>query len=166
MRDVSQVDENSAPAEKSSEAQSSSSKVKLPKISLLQFSGKLSLWPSFIVLFNTSIHHNTHLVEIEKYQYLLASLKVDALNLVKNLPMSAEHYIIAYDTLVIRYQNKLATYYWNLIVSAKALKIDSAEALRSLLDTFNENLRALQLMEFPIAEWDFILFNTLLGKLT
>lgn len=56
--------EHSAPAEKSSVVHSSSSKVKLPKISLSQFTGKLSLWPSFIALFNTSIHHNTHLVEI------------------------------------------------------------------------------------------------------
>lgn len=86
----------------------------------------------------------------------------------KNLPMSAKHYMIAYDTLVSRYKNKrkLAKHYWNSIVSAKVLKIDSAEALRGLLDTFNENLRALQLMEFPVAEWNFILFNTLLGKLT
>ena len=160
--------EESASVERSNVTQASSSKVKLPKISLPQFTGELSLWPSFIALFNTSIHNNVHLADIEKYQYLLASLKGDALNLVKNLPMSAEHYMIAYDTLINRYQNKrkLATHYWSSIVNTRVLKVDSAEALRSLLDTFNENLRALQLLEFPVAAWDFILFNTLLGKLT
>lgn len=147
---------------------STSSKVKLPKIPLPHFSGDLASWPSFIALYNTSIHENAQLSSIEKYQYLTASLTGDALNVVKNLPLSPEHYAIAYDLLVSRYQNKrkLATHYWHSLVDAKPLKMDSAEALRRLLDVFNENIRALKLMRFPTESWDFILLNTLLDKLT
>ncbi|XP_071577903.1 uncharacterized protein [Temnothorax nylanderi] len=61
-----------------------SSAVKLPKIALPQFSGDLSLWPSFIALYNTSIHENRQLSAREKYQYLMASLKGEALNSAKS----------------------------------------------------------------------------------
>lgn len=50
----------------------SASKVKLPKIALPRFSGDLALWPSFLALYNTSIHDNS-LSDMEKYQYLLSS---------------------------------------------------------------------------------------------
>lgn len=54
---------------------SASSTIKLPKIALPQFTGDLSLWPSFIALYNTSIHDNQQISTMEKYQYLLASLR-------------------------------------------------------------------------------------------
>lgn len=145
-----------------------SSKIKLPKISLPRFSGELSLWPSFFALFNTSIHNNDSLSNMEKYQYLLSSLSGEVLNVIKNLYLSAEHYLIAYDLLIERYQNEreLATHYWHSIVRAKPLKSDSVQALRTLLDVFNENTRALQLMDFPVEAWDFILLVAMLDKLT
>lgn len=126
------------------------SKLKLPKISLPHFSGDVTLWPSFFALFTTSIHDNTQLSDMEKYQYLLSSLSGEALNVIKNLQFSAEHYAIAFDMLVARYQNKrkLATHYWHALTQAKPLRINSAASLRQLLDTFNENTRALKLMKF------------------
>ncbi|XP_071652362.1 uncharacterized protein [Temnothorax longispinosus] len=145
-----------APAPPSGQA----SVVKLPKIPLPQFSGDLTLWPSFIALFNASIH-NQQISAIEKYQYLLASLKGEPLNVVKNLPFSEEYYLIAYDSLVDRYRNKrrLADHHLNSIIEAKPLKAESAEALHHLLDTFTENTRALALMKFPTDSWDFILLK-------
>ncbi|XP_011859191.1 PREDICTED: uncharacterized protein LOC105556710 [Vollenhovia emeryi] len=142
--------------------------VKLPKIALPVFSGDASFWPSFIALYNTLIHHNGQLANIAKYQYLLASLLGEALQVIKNVKFDPDHYSIAYDLLIERYQNKrrLSTNYWHSLVHAKPLKTDSAKALRQLLDTFNANTRALQMMEFPVDSWDFVLFNTLLDKLT
>ncbi|XP_071578790.1 uncharacterized protein [Temnothorax nylanderi] len=144
-----------------------SSAVKLPKIALPQFSGDLSLWPSFIALYNTSIHENRQLSAIEKYQYLLASLKGKALNVIKNLPFSSDQYLIAYDSLLSRYRNKrkLADYHLNSMLDSKPLKTESAEALRNLLDAFSKNTRALSLMKFPTDSWDFLLLKFLLDKL-
>lgn len=113
-------------------SRNASSTIKLPKISLPQFAGDVSLWPSFIALYNTSIHNNQQISAMEKYQYLLASLKREALSVVKNLPLSEDHYSIAYDTLIGRYQNKrkLATHFWSSIVKAKSLKQDLANSLQ------------------------------------
>lgn len=105
---------------------------------------------------------------MEKYQYLISSLSGEALNVVTNLQFTAEHYPIAYDLLIERYQKKrrLATHYWHALVQAKPLKADSSQSLRQLMDTFNENTRALALMQFPVESCDFILLNALLDKFT
>lgn len=142
--------------------------IKLPKITLPKFNGDVSSWPSFYELYNTLIHNNSQLLSIEKYQYLISSLSGETIHVVSNLPLSAEHYRVAYDLLVGRYQNKrrLATHYWNSIAYSKELKSNSRDALQALLDTFEENIRALRLMNFPTESWDFILFNTLLNKIS
>ncbi|XP_071640872.1 uncharacterized protein [Temnothorax longispinosus] len=144
------------------------SAIKLPKIALPQFNGDLDKWPSFIALYNQAIHENRSLSAIEKYQYLLASLSGEALGVVRNLPLTAENYEIAYDALRERYQNrrKLATQYWRSFVHAKPLVADSAESLRALLDVFTENTRALSMLDYPVDAWDFMLLNQLLEKLT
>ncbi|XP_077282088.1 uncharacterized protein LOC143908338 [Temnothorax americanus] len=156
-----------APGTAQAHSASHASAIKLPKITLPQFSGNLTLWPSFIALLNTSIHDNRQISSIEKYQYLLASLKGEALNVIKNLPLAAEYYMIAYDALLDRYRNrrKLADHHLKSIREAKPLKIESADALHKLLDTFTENTRALNLMKFPTDSWDFLLLNFLLEKL-
>ncbi|XP_071653979.1 uncharacterized protein [Temnothorax longispinosus] len=143
------------------------SSIRLPKISLPEFSGDLALWPSFIALFNVSIHENRSISSMEKYQYLVASLKGEALNVVKNLPLSADNYAIAYDALISRYQNKrnLADYHVDLMLNAKPLKLESVAPLRTLLDTFTENTRALNLLGFPTDSWDYLLLKFLLEKL-
>ncbi|XP_024867930.1 uncharacterized protein LOC112452104 [Temnothorax curvispinosus] len=119
-------------------------------------------------LFDTAIHENSGVADIQKFQYLLASLSGEALGVVKNLPLTAENYVIAYDALRERYQNKhnLATQYWRSFVHAKPLVADTAESLRALLDVFTENTRALQTMGYPVEAWDFVLLNHLLEKLT
>ncbi|XP_071576350.1 uncharacterized protein [Temnothorax nylanderi] len=64
------------------QAPARTSSIKLPKIPLPQFTGDLALWPSFIALFNASIHENRDLSPTEKY--LVASLKGKALNVLPN----------------------------------------------------------------------------------
>ncbi|XP_024873244.1 uncharacterized protein LOC112455514 [Temnothorax curvispinosus] len=149
------------------QAPARASSIKLPKIPLPQFAGDLALWPSFIALFNASIHESQDLSSMKKYQYLVASLKGEALNVVKNLPLSADNYAIAYDALVSRYQNKrdLTDYHVDSMLNAKPLKSESAAPLRTLLDTFVENTRALSLLGFPTDAWDYLLLKFLLGKL-
>ncbi|XP_077273296.1 uncharacterized protein LOC143903523 [Temnothorax americanus] len=136
-------------------------------ISLPQFSGDLTLWPSFIALYNISIHENRNVPTIEKYQYLISCLKGEALNVVKNIPLSADNYAITYDALISRYQNKrdLADYHVDLMLKAQPLKSESAVPLRTLLSTFTENTRALNLLGFPTDAWDYLLLKFLLEKL-
>lgn len=140
---------------------------KLPKINVPTFDGNLKMWPSFFDLFNNIIHNNSHLSQIEKFHYLLTSLKNEAFNLVKSIPMTEQNYPIAYDTLITRFQNKrfLATTYFNEIYSAPAIQKPSSKELRYLLDVFAESLASLKVLNFDVDSWDFLIFNILLQKL-
>lgn len=143
------------------------SNVKLPKLNVPMFNGNLKAWPTFIDLFKSLIHNNKSLTDTEKFQYLLSVLSGEALTLIKNIPLSNDNYLIAFDNILKRYQNTrlLATYYWEEIISAPKLSSESPRTLRNLLDVFSDNLAALKNLNFPVEHWDFILFNIMSKKL-
>lgn len=145
----------------------SQSKVKLPKLTLPIFEGCYKSWPMFLSLYNSSIHNNKSLSNGEKYQYLISQLQGEPLNLVKSLPCTDDNYLIAYNTLFKRYQNKrrLASAYWDEINNLAKLTMDSPQELRHLLDIFSENLLALEKLGFETTHWDFILFHVLIRKI-
>lgn len=137
------------------------SHIKLPIIEIPKFAGNLKTFKTFIDMYNSLVHHNDALADIEKFNYLTSSLENAPLKLIQCTPMTAENYTIAYNALINRYDNK------RLIATAHLQEIDNApnvtdsknsQKLRLLLDIFNENLAALQNLKFPVAEWDFVLF--------
>ncbi|KAG8222303.1 hypothetical protein J437_LFUL001845 [Ladona fulva] len=60
--------------------------LRLPKFGLPHFSGDLNGWIYFSNLFDNTINQNECLSEIERFQYLLPSLRGEALNIVKSCP--------------------------------------------------------------------------------
>ncbi|XP_063923785.1 uncharacterized protein LOC135137936 [Zophobas morio] len=143
-----------------------STNVKLPKIQIPTFDGQIKNWPTFYDLFRSLIHNNPNLSAIEKFQYLSTSLAREASTVIKNLPISAANYTIAFDALVARYNNKrvLLTNYWQAIYSAPKVNGDSPSLLRNLLNVFSENLAALKQYD-EVDLWDFTLLNLMLQKL-
>lgn len=141
--------------------------VKLPKFDLVKFKGDLKHFPTYLDIFNSSVHENSSLVDIQKFRYLISSLEGPPLQVVSCLPMTSENYLIAYNTLIKRYKNKrlLSQCYWSSIENAPKLNSEDPLALRALLDIFFENLEALKALEYPVDSWDFILSHTLLNKL-
>jgi hypothetical protein len=49
---------------------SSSSNLRLPKLSLRNFNGNFSEWSSFIQFFNNTVHSRADVAQIENFQYL------------------------------------------------------------------------------------------------
>ena len=45
-------------------------RTKLPKLTLKPFNGNLTGWSSFWDMYKTAVHDNTHLSNVEKFQYL------------------------------------------------------------------------------------------------
>ncbi|KAJ8979854.1 hypothetical protein NQ317_006319, partial [Molorchus minor] len=105
-------------------------------------SGKIKEWPAFIDLYNVLVHNNNELSDVEKYQYLLTSLKDDPLGIVKGIPLLGPNYSIAYATLCKRYQSKRiqCTHSWNEIINSTKIDSENPQRLRHLLDLFEENL--------------------------
>lgn len=143
------------------------SAARLPKINIPIFEGNIKMWPSFFDLFKSIIHTNVHLSNVEKFHYLITSLKQEPLNLIKGLPLTEDNYETAYNSLVTRYENKrfLATAYLNEIFDAPCLQKQSPKDIRHLLNTFTENIDALKAQNMDTDGWDFVLFNILARKL-
>ena len=83
-----------------------SQNVPLPKITIPYFSGQIDEWTEFKALFDSLVHKNNSLSLVEKFQYLKSYLKGDAAVLIANYELREELYIVAYEVLEKRYNNK------------------------------------------------------------
>ncbi|UYV67940.1 hypothetical protein LAZ67_5002553 [Cordylochernes scorpioides] len=79
--------------------------VKMPKLELPTFDGRLESWLSFKDLFYSAIGSNSQIPEIEKLQYLKGQLRGEALRLVNAFPITADNYVEVWQTLLTRYDN-------------------------------------------------------------
>lgn len=146
-------------------APSSQKSESLPQLNIPKFDGDLTFWPTFFDLFNQIVHFNTSLSSASKLKYLLSYLEGEPQRLINSFKISDANYVLAYDKLVKRYQNKrfLATNAMNSIM-AVTCRNDSPKELRNVLNVFFESLEILKSLGFDVDPWCFILFHLLLEK--
>ncbi|UYV76756.1 hypothetical protein LAZ67_14001959, partial [Cordylochernes scorpioides] len=131
-----------------SDKQLPESNVNLPKINLPIFNGDSANWLSFREIFNSTINSNQTLTEIQKFQYLNASVKGPAEKLIRGFPISDKNYQQAWDTLCNIFNNRreLVFSQINKIFSIRPLKSISAGSLYEILDVCNEGIRNLSVL--------------------
>lgn len=143
-----------------------SSHIRLPKLQLKSFDGKASQWIVFYNLFDSTVHSNKSLSDVEKFQYLLSSLQGEALTLVKALPLTNENYSVAYNALTKRYHNPrvLQTYHLNQIIDIPSSNESNVYDLRNFISKFQEHSSALSSIGVDIIENNPVLLTILLRK--
>ncbi|XP_063915021.1 uncharacterized protein LOC135131281 [Zophobas morio] len=110
---------------------------------------------------------------MDAYVFEGLEAKGEPLSIVKSLPISDGNYLIVYESLTNRYENKrlLVTTYWQSVNNANKATSDSPQSLRNLVNSFTENLAALDQISGSLNPpasldlWDFTLFNWMLSKL-
>lgn len=140
---------------------------KLPKIAIPSFSGKYAEWTSFRDLFLSLIHNNATLDDVQRLHYLKCQLTGEAEQFLRHIPITAENYKLCWKQLEDRYSNKkyLANCILKKFMSQKSITIESATALRELLDTTNECMHALTNLSINVSTWDTIVIYVLCSKL-
>jgi len=73
----------------------SSSHIKLPTIALPIFEGDTCSWQHFTDTFEALIVSNPALLNVQKFHYLIASLKNEAKDLISNLQITNENFLFA-----------------------------------------------------------------------
>lgn len=141
-------------------------KARLPKLELFPFDSKLENWPTFRDTFSSLIHSNKQIANIEKFYYLLSAVSGPALTIVKSMPVTSDNYQIVWSALVKRYENKraLATTYLDKLFNFKPLMTESVSGLNGFLQTYQENIKALQLLDIEDLS-GFLLFYVALRNL-
>ena len=73
--------------------------VKLPKIELPSYSGDKLSWLSFWDVFESTIHTNNNLVDVNKFSYLISCLSGEALSCIAGLKLTSANYEVAVSIL-------------------------------------------------------------------
>jgi len=84
----------------------SSTHIKLPTIALPNFEGDTCSWLHIRDTFEALIVNNTTLSNVQKFHYLIASLKNKAKELISNLQITNENFLVAWQLVTQRYNNK------------------------------------------------------------
>ena len=73
--------------------------VKLPTLEIPNFDGEITQWPNFYNTFESLIHENKTLSDVQKLQYLKSCLKKEAGNIISDLCINNENYKVALELL-------------------------------------------------------------------
>ena len=94
------------PSETVTATVSGTTKVKLPKLSLKKFNGDVSRWTSFWDSFESAVHRNTDLSDVDKFNYLTSMIEHSASEAIAGLSLTASNYKEAVMILKKRFGNK------------------------------------------------------------
>ncbi|XP_018396623.1 PREDICTED: uncharacterized protein LOC108774892 [Cyphomyrmex costatus] len=126
--------------------------VRLPVITLPNFSGSYEQWQQFNDTFRALVHDNPNLTAVQKFYYLKSALSGSASQVIESLQTTNENYDIALELLTNRFSNLRLTIHHHIheLFSTPPIPKESAELLRALLDNFQKHLRVLQQLKEPV----------------
>lgn len=150
-----------------SDASGTKAFIKLPTIDLPRFSGEFHNWLDYRDIFESLIHKNSIIDNIQKFHYLRASLQGEASQIIKSLEMSSDNYRVAWELITDRYNNtrQLVSNHVHALFHIHPIQKESAASLRQLLDTVNKNLRALENLGETTQYWDTLIIYLVASKL-
>lgn len=141
--------------------------IKLPKISIPTFTGSYSEWTTFKDLYESLVHNNASIDDVQKMHYLKGHLSGEAEQLLRHVPITAANYQESWSTLYSRYNNKkyLANCLLKRFVNQPSLGTESSSALKNLLDVTNDTLNGLKNLGIDVNSWDTIVIYLVSSKL-
>lgn len=135
--------------------QSQQLSLKLPEISLPEFTGNIEDWDTFKQGFRSLVHNDARLGSIQKFHYLKGALKNSkATDLISSLELSSENYIVAWKLLEERFENKTSLVFRHIQCLFEMKKVDTSSAVstRNLLDSIAKHFRGLKSSEVDIPD--------------
>lgn len=141
--------------------------MRLPKLNLPTFSGKYEEWLPFSNVFVSIIHGNDSLNNVQKFQYLHASLKGDAAAVIHSLELWNDNYTEAWNLLKKRYDNSRIIVQTHIreILDLPNMTKERFSDLREMADQTSKHVRALTSLKRPVDQWDDVLVYILSSKL-
>lgn len=132
-----------------------------------RFTGKIKEFRTFIQIYDSFIHNNRAITNIEKMNYLQSYVQGEARDTIKHLPIIAENYESAYKLLTEKYTNR------------RKLIMTEVETLMKIPDATNFNITTMKKMYYILkdtreslknfkidtASWDSIINGIVLPKL-
>jgi hypothetical protein len=145
----------------------SSSHIKLPVIASPTFEGDTCSWLQFTDTFEALIVNNTALSSVQKFHYLIVSLKNEAKNLISNLQITNENFLVAWQLVTQRYKNKrlIDVMYAKHVCQMPQVKKGDASSLHQVVNHVSSHMNALQALSLNVSVQDFMLIYLMLASL-
>ncbi|XP_058122403.1 uncharacterized protein LOC131285146 [Anopheles ziemanni] len=126
--------------------ETSNPRIKLPTISLPEFTGNYSDWITYHDTFLSMIHQSADISEVQKFHYLRASLKGEPASLIQPIALTAANYKVAWNTLLGRYSNKplLKKKHVRELLTFPKMPNSSVEAIQTTVDAFQRHTQLLE----------------------
>lgn len=144
-----------------------SSHVKLPTINIPTFSGAYESWLNFRDTYNSLIHENFSLSNVQKFHYLRSSLADEAAEQIHSLETTDANYEIAWAILKERYENNnlIINSHIDAIFEIPSLTRESYDGIRQIHSGVEKNIRSLRVLDVPVDGWDMIIIYIIMSKL-
>ena len=144
--------------------------VKLPELDLRKFDGDISKWPSFLDAFESSVHNNTKLAPIDKFNYLNSLLAKSASEAISGLSLTAANYDEAVSILKRRFGNKqsIINRHMETLLNINQIQIKSGlniQALRQLRDLIESQVKSLKSLGVSSSSYGSLLSSVVMSKL-
>ena len=142
--------------------------VKLPKLSLKKFNGDLTRWTTFWDTFESAVHQNPALTNIDKFSYLNSLLESTASEAVAGLTLTSANYDEAVATLKRRFGNKqsIVNRHMELLLHLEAVTSTyNLKGLRQLFDAVESNVRGLKALGVCASSYGGLLSPILMSRL-
>jgi diphosphomevalonate decarboxylase len=124
-------------------------------------------WLHFRDTFEVLIVNNTALSSVQIFHYLIASLKNEAKDLISNLQMTNENFLVAWQLVTQRYNNKrlIAMMHAKHLCQVPQVKKRDAPSLRQLINHVSSHMNALQALSLNVPVQDLMMNHLMLPSL-
>ena len=143
-------------------------KVKLPKLTLKKFNGDLTKWTPFWDSYESSIHSNSGLSDIDKFVYLNSLLEGSASEAVAGLRITAANYNEAVSILKKRFgdSDQIVSRHMEALLTLEAVTSQhNLKALRRLYDQVESQVRGLKALGIEAESYGSLLAPVILSKI-
>ena len=135
--------------------------MKLPKLKVRKFKGSLQEWQESWVLFESAIHTNESLSNVDKFSFLRRLLLEPARSKIAGFPLTLANYESAVDLLKRQYNTEQ-----NELLSTQPVYSDKdVTRLRCFYDFVETKYRVLQALEVEEGVYSAIIVPMLLEKI-
>lgn len=141
--------------------------IKLKPIEIPKFNGSYQNWLEFADLFESLVHKNESLDDIQKFHYLRSSLEAGAAQVIRSIDFTTNNYAVAWNLIRERYDNKrlLVFNHVKSLFNIEPIQRESSYKLRNLIDTYSKHLHSLKQMGQQTDHWDVLLIHIITTKL-
>ena len=143
-------------------------KVNLPRLELKKFTGKVTDWQEFWDGFNSAIHEDTELANVDKFKYLKSFIEEPVSKVIAGIPLTDANYSVAVDLLEKRYAKPcmLKRAHLNELLNLPPVFNEkSIGRLRDLHDRIETQFRGLEALKVDKDSYSSVVVPVLMEKI-